>query len=324
MATAKDKRAAARAALANLDLGAPPAGSPDGGPKTGPGLLLRGVAINSELEEQNKELKAKLAGWEGDAHARLIDPQLIDESAYANRHEASFQRQEFADLKAEIASAAGNVQPIKVRAKADGRFEVIFGHRRARACRELGLPVLAVIAEAMSDVALFVEMDRENRQRADLSPWEQGVMYERALSKGLFPSQRKLADALGIDLSNAGKCLALARLPEAVIAAFKNPLEIQLRWGGKLAKAFESDPDGLVKRAKAIAKIEPRPKAAEVFAKLVSGAGEGGGSEPLPKAKVQRKADGSAVVKLPPGTVSEDQFLALQKLIDDFLSSKRD
>lgn len=324
MATAKDKRAAARAALANLDLGAAPPSPADQSPKTGPGLLLRGVSINSELEVENKDLRAKLASWEGDAHARHIDPQLIDESAYANRHSASFDGPEFAALKAEIASSAGNVQPIKVRSKADGRFEIIFGHRRARACRELGLPVLAVISEAMSDVALFVEMDRENRQRADLSPWEQGVMYERALTKGLFPSQRKLAEALGIDLSNAGKCMALARLPESVVGAFKTPLEIQLRWGGKLAKAYESDPDGLIKRAKAIAKLEPRPKASEVFARLIGGVGEGSGSEPPPasKASVQVKPDGSALVKLPPGSVSEADLESIQRLVDDWLKSK--
>ena len=63
-------------------------------------------------------------------------------------------------------------------------------------------------------------MERENRERQDLSPWEQGMMYRRALDLGLFTSNRALATALGIDHSNVGKSLALARLPDEVVAAF--------------------------------------------------------------------------------------------------------
>ena len=57
-------------------------------------------------------------------------------------------------------------------------------------------------------------LERENRERQDLSPWEQGMRYRRALGLGLFTSNRALATALGIDHSNVGKSLALARLRE--------------------------------------------------------------------------------------------------------------
>ena len=42
-------------------------------------------------------------------------------------------------------------------------------------------------------------MDRENREREDLSPYEQGTMYQQALDAGLFPSQRRLAEQLGVN-----------------------------------------------------------------------------------------------------------------------------
>jgi hypothetical protein len=44
-----------------------------------------------------------------------LDPRSIRPSTWANRHEASFESAEFEELKAEIADAGGNVQPIKVR-----------------------------------------------------------------------------------------------------------------------------------------------------------------------------------------------------------------
>ena len=44
-------------------------------------------------------------------------------------------------------------------------------------------------------------------------------MYARALDQGLYPSNRQLAAAVGRDLGDNGKALALARLPQAVGAA---------------------------------------------------------------------------------------------------------
>lgn len=104
-----------------------------------------------------------------------LDPRSIRPFAWANRHQGSFASVEFAKIKADIALRAGNIQAIKVRpipperARPDDqgadpgvRFEIVFGHRRHRACLELGIPVAAMI-ETMSDKALFSEMDRENR-----------------------------------------------------------------------------------------------------------------------------------------------------------------
>ena len=158
--------------------------------------LLRGQAeASDQLRGQLDEALGDLKQWEGAKAARWVDPQLIDPSRYANRHELNYTGVEFAALRAEIESAGGNVQPIKIRSVASiagaiARYEVVFGHRRHRACLELGIPVLAVI-DNLDDRALFVEMDRENRARKDLSAWEQGMMYRRALQQGLFPSNRK-------------------------------------------------------------------------------------------------------------------------------------
>ncbi|MFD2274834.1 ParB N-terminal domain-containing protein [Undibacterium arcticum] len=83
---------------------------------------------------------------------------------WANRISDSFTSADFLALKEEITQAGGNVQPIKVRplvGVAD-RYEIVFGHRRHRACLEAGLPVLCLI-EAVSDQELFKEMDREKQ-----------------------------------------------------------------------------------------------------------------------------------------------------------------
>ncbi len=120
---------------------------------------------------------------------------LVDGQAAEHEHwnrEASFLTAEFQEFKAEIAAAGDNVQPIKVRPvpvlngstlPTGATYELIFGHRRHRACMDLGIAVLAAVEEA-SDVSLFEQMERENRGRKNLSAWEQGTMYRKALDDG--------------------------------------------------------------------------------------------------------------------------------------------
>ena len=74
-------------------------------------------------------------------------------------------------------------------------------------------------------------------------------MYVRALDAGLFPSNRQLATAIGRDLGDVGKAIALARLPQAVVDAFASPLDLQYRWAKPLGDAQQRDPDRLIRRA---------------------------------------------------------------------------
>ena len=104
----------------------------------------------------------------------------------------------------------------------------------------------------MKDADLFVEMERENRGRKNLSAWEQGKMYAIALDEGLFPTQRKLSEALDVDISIVSKSLSLARLPDEVVQAFASPLDIQFRWASILAEALQKDPDGVLARAREV------------------------------------------------------------------------
>lgn len=206
---------------------------------------VTGVMRHAGLAQELHSLRAQVQQLEGERGAQLVDANLVRPSRWANRHAASFEGEDFAELKAEIAGAGGNVQPIKVRplresSADDARYEIVFGHRRHRACLELGLPVLAVVAE-LDDRALFAEMDRENRSRKNLSAYEQGVMYRRALKEGLFPSQRMLAVAVGADSGNVSRAIKVAELPEEILAAFGSPLAVQFAWASDLAEALQRD-----------------------------------------------------------------------------------
>lgn len=215
-------------------------------PITGPGQFAAFMAKESDALQENAELKAQLTKWDGALPVQSLDPNLIDDSKWANRHADSFRAEEFVQLKEEIRSAGGNVQPIKVRPHPTkpGRFEVVFGHRRLRACKELGLKVKAMVV-TQSDQELFIDMDRENRSREDLRPYEQGAMYLKAIKDGLFKTQAELAAATGASTATVNQSITIAKLPAKVLAAFKSPLDIQYRWAKPLTDMVEKHGDRL-------------------------------------------------------------------------------
>lgn len=239
-------------------------------PKTAIGAMAQFTDRQSTAIKEVEVLKDRLKEFEGSLPTRLIDPTLIVRSKWANRHETSFKDAEFKALKDDIESQGGNVQPIKVRplSSNDGKYEIVFGHRRHQACLDIGIYVLAMI-ESVDEKNLFIEMDRENRQQKKLRPYEAGVMYARALDEGLFTSVRKMAEEVGFDQSQLGKALSLARLPAEVVKAFESPLDLQYGWASELVGAIQNNPDVVLSVAKAIQEEKPRPSSTTVFKRLI-------------------------------------------------------
>lgn len=204
---------------------------------------------------------------------RKLDPALVIPTGWANRHADAFRCSEFERLKADIQLSGGNVQAISVRPLAGkvGEFEIIFGHRRHRACLELGLHVLATVETApISDQELFAAMDRENRERADLSPYEQGTMYRRALDAGMYPSNRRMAEALGVSHTWVGNVLSVADLPTPVLECFRTPLEVQHRHAKVISEALERDRKAVLRRAEKLRQSSTRLAPGAVVAALSS------------------------------------------------------
>lgn len=298
----------------------PALAAPADRPRTAIGRLSASFAVEAE----NRQLKQRLSEFEDAKVIEFLDPARIRPSRYANRHELSFAGVEFQRLKEEIASAGRNVQPIKVRRVSERKgveFEIVFGHRRHRACLELGLRVAAIV-EDLSDQELFAEMDRENRQREDLSAWEQGVMYKRALDEKLFPSVRKLAEQLGVSHGAVAMAVQLASLPVEVVQAFASPLEIQFRWAGPLTQAVERDAAGVARRAREIACAVPRLSAREVLAGLTGQEYAARPAAPVEfirngkrVAQLARDPNGNLAIRIKSGALTAAQESQLRELL---------
>lgn len=307
---------------------------------TGVGLFMDSMTGKSEVskelaaaQSQLEDATKKLAEFDGATLMKSLDPKTIRRSEWANRNELEFSTPDFQELKDLIANAGGNEQPIKVRAVKgvfDGQtppYEIVFGHRRHQACLELGLLVNAVVIEEMDDRTLFEAMDRENRGRKNLSAWEQGKTYDDAIKKGLYPSLRRLVEALGVNLSDASRAVQLAKLPRSIIDAFPTPLDIQVRWAKPLVDALQKDPDTVMACAKEISKDRGQMSAMEVFARLV-GKDQKSASIEIEILAAGKKAatfrtgpKGRAVIEFEADAMPKSKHAALAKLIEGFLKN---
>lgn len=290
----------------------PPVATGPARAKTGPGQMAVFRNHMLQTDEEAGQLRERLKRFEGAFPAVKLDPKKIRGTKWANRHAESFHTVEFLRLKTEIERAGGNVQPIMVRQiSSTDEYEIAFGHRRHRACLELGIPVLAMIWQGeLSDAELFVIMDRENRERADLSAYEQGQMYLRALEEGLYPSVRQLSESLGVSHTWVNKTIQVANLPAPVVEAFASPLDIQPKHAKDLLLVLESDRKGVLKRAEKIRGKKLKPAA--VLARLLGSPDEGGPEEPIQLktgtkvfGSCQFSKDGGAVLKLVPTAVTD-------------------
>jgi len=306
----------------------PPVAQRPSGFKTGPGQMLafRGQMLEAESELVN--LRAKLEQYADSMQTKKIDTSLIDESRWANRHKASYSSVNFIRLKDDISKAGGNVQAIFVRTNLEspGRFEIIFGHRRYMACKELGIPVLASICtERIGDAELFAAMDRENRERADLSNFEQGAMYQRALDEGLHTSKRSLAEALGVSHTWVNNALSVANLPVPIVECFRSPLEITHRHAKLINVALESDRKLVLKRAEKI-----RGKGLSASGVLVGLLDSQKGSlatrmvtvDGKKVGKIEKKGD-SVFVNLSASDLDDEKLAKLQSFLETLLSGNQ-
>jgi len=285
-------------------------------PRTAPGQMLAFRSAMRESSDRVSQLEAQLKEYDGAVPIRALDPKTIRASKWANRQD--FGDESFAELKSLIAEAGGNTQPIKVRPATEGDgYEIVFGHRRHRACLELDLPVNAIVDREITEQGQFVQMDQENRARKNLSPWEQGVWYKRALDDNLWPSQNAMAKACGLSQGNISSALLVTELPAEVVAAFPSPHDIQFQAARKLSVAIKKAREEIVQRAVELAD-DPARTSADVLSALLGAARPAAPARKEEEVGIERKGD-LLVIRLRASGVPQDRVEELRQLVTGFL-----
>jgi len=133
-----------------------------------------------------------------------------------NRYQprCEFSDSELVEL-AESVKQNGLLQPILVRRKGDGFFELIVGERRLRAARIAGLHSVAAIVRNSNDEQAIELALVENLQRKDLNPMEAARAYHRMVQEFGF-THETIAQRLGKDRSSIANLVRLVNLPSEI------------------------------------------------------------------------------------------------------------
>ncbi|MGI8421503.1 MAG: ParB/RepB/Spo0J family partition protein [Gaiellaceae bacterium] len=124
---------------------------------------------------------------------------------------------------AESIRSQGVVQPVLVRPREAGGYELIAGERRWRAAREAGLPTVPALIREADDRDTLLRGLVENVAREQLSPVEESRAYavlqdEFALSLG------EIADRVGRSKPSVSNRMRLLELPDEVLGMLERGL----------------------------------------------------------------------------------------------------
>jgi ParB family chromosome partitioning protein len=187
----------------------------------------------------------------------LINATNVNVSERKQRHDASYASKAYIALKDSILSTKGNQQPILIRI-VEMRLEVVFGHRRQKACLELELPLLAMVwNDEPNEVAAFTCLERENEFHANRSVYERGCLFKALVDSNIFSSYRELANHIGKSHTLVNAVVRVAALHELVINAFGDPCSITTKHAEKIMDAWPTEKAHILARAEILCKSPP-------------------------------------------------------------------
>ena len=182
-----------------------------------------------------------------------LDPALVQLSPRANRMPCFVDTPDFKELMSLMIATGGNTVPVLVRLLPDSSHELVYGHRRLKACEMAGLKVNALIARSLTNEQAVRVMAHENTARHDLSPLEKGRWYAQLRKERVYETDGALSRALGVDKGDVSNALALSRLRALIIKAFSSPHDLQYRFAKGLTDASKYRP--IYQRALAIGSL---------------------------------------------------------------------
>ncbi|HUW51665.1 MAG TPA: ParB/RepB/Spo0J family partition protein [Sulfuricella sp.] len=169
-----------------------------------------------KLKGLGRGLDALLAGSGEENHKKDAPQNLSLDRMQPGKYQprTHMDQESLAELAASIKSQ-GIMQPILVRALADGGYEIIAGERRWRAARLAGLTEVPVLVREVPDEAALAMSLIENIQRENLNPLEEATGIQRLIDE--FSMTHQLAaDAVGRSRSAVSNLLRLLNLAAPV------------------------------------------------------------------------------------------------------------
>jgi ParB family transcriptional regulator, chromosome partitioning protein len=178
---------------------------------TSPIGLADGLAVGSTLAH---------SGMSGPSDLGAIPGAYFDEIPVAwispnpRQPRQVFDEESLAEL-ADSIKVVGLLQPVVVRKTGNGRYQIVMGERRWRACQLADLDVVPAIVKETSDGDLLRDALIENLHRQQLNALEEAAAYQQLLDD-FEATHEELARRIGRSRPHITNTIRLLNLPPSV------------------------------------------------------------------------------------------------------------
>ncbi|MCQ2175064.1 MAG: ParB/RepB/Spo0J family partition protein [Bacteroidales bacterium] len=159
----------------------------------------------------NKEI-AGATSKQSKADILRIPVEYVEPNPFQPR--MSFDQDALDELVESIKSL-GLIQPITVRRINDGKYQIISGERRFRACKAAGMDMIPAYIREADDQGMLEMAIVENIQRENLDPIEVAMSYQRLIDECKL-TQEQMALRVGKKRSSVTNYLRLLNLPAKI------------------------------------------------------------------------------------------------------------
>lgn len=159
----------------------------------------------------NKEI-VSAASKQSKADILRIPVEYVEPNPFQPR--MSFDQDALDELVESIKSL-GLIQPITVRRINEGKYQIISGERRFRACKAAGMDMIPAYIREADDQGMLEMAIVENIQRENLDPIEVAMSYQRLIDECKL-TQEQMALRVGKKRSSVTNYLRLLNLPAKI------------------------------------------------------------------------------------------------------------
>jgi len=142
-----------------------------------------------------------------------IDLTLIKTNTFQPRR--IFDEDKLAEL-ADSIKEHGVVQPVVVRPLGSGKYELVVGERRFRACQRLQMEKIPAVVKELSNQQMMEIALIENIQRQDLNPVEEATAYKRLMEEFKL-TQEQVAQRVAKSRPVVANMVRLLNLPPVIL-----------------------------------------------------------------------------------------------------------
>lgn len=159
----------------------------------------------------------------------------------------------------------GILQPLVVRPRPNGLYQIVAGERRWRAARAAGLSEVPVVVRELTDEEAYEIALVENLVRADLNPIEEAKGYKTLIER-FGMTQEKAAQRVGRSRSAIANSMRLLSLPDIIV----DMLQTGSLTAGHARPLLTLEPDIAIKAAEHIVEHDLSVRQAEQLAHQLS------------------------------------------------------